>query len=84
MLTSLHLSLVGQSYLEHLTQAFKVSFNSIFGGILMFYHGIFPDLFPQLAGNMVIHAREILHGQRCKVVNEKRDKFRIYYNCRRT
>ena len=62
-----HLVAVGQTYFQHLTEAWRISGTSILGDVLMFYHGIFPDFLPKAAGNLVILANEILTGQRCKI-----------------
>ena len=63
-MNSQHLCSVDQSYFEHLFIAWRMSAQSIFGGWLLYMHGLVPDIFVSYAGNLLMKVADDIKQQR--------------------
>ena len=58
-----HLASVGESYLEHMGQAFSFGSAMVVSGIACLMHGFFPFLFVKTGSNTIreLHTRMVTH-----------------------
>ncbi len=66
-LLTAHLEEVDESYLEHLTQATKLSSIMLTAGTLCLVHAVFPFVFTRRGGDMALEFAEKLKKRREKI-----------------
>ena len=66
-----HPGTVGETYFEHMGQAFSFSFEMVRCGLACLLHGFFPFLFVKTGSKAIarLHTRMVTHRDRRKIPN---------------